>query len=74
MEQPTWEYRVEKIGSALRSPKPELLAEILNQAAAEGWEPLQLSPVSSANQMFVVLRRPVTRRSRRRATWPGTSM
>lgn len=69
----SWEYRVEKIGSPMRSPKPELLAEILNQAASEGWEPLHLSPVSTTNQLFIVLRRPVTRQSRRRASWPESS-
>lgn len=73
VETAPWEYRVEKLGSTMRSPKPELLAEILNQAATEGWEPLHLTPVFSANQLFVVLRRPTTHRSRRRATWPDSS-
>lgn len=65
-----WEYRVEKIGGGIRSAKPEALAELLNQAAAEGWEPLQVTPASSTYQLLVIFRRAVTRETRRRATWP----
>jgi hypothetical protein len=68
----TWEYRVEKVGSALRAPKPELLTELLNQSAAEGWEPMHLTPVSSTYQVLLVLRRPVSRQTRRRASWPDS--
>ncbi len=70
----TWEYRVEKVGGGMRPPKPELLTELLNQAAAEGWEPMHLTPISSTYRLLLVLRRPLTRETRRRASWPDSGM
>lgn len=67
-----WEYTVEVLGGALRGARPEDLAELLNLAAADGWEPHNVFLRSSnGSQLMVILRRPVQTRSReRRWSWP----
>jgi hypothetical protein len=66
-----WEYRVHSVGGILRQAKPEQLAEILNQAAAEGWELTHMVPQENSNAVWLVLRRPSTTRTRRESSWPG---
>jgi hypothetical protein len=67
-----WEYRVEMLGGALRSPKPDAVEALLNAAGEVGWEPAHfVSPSSNSNRLMVVLRRRVasSRRAPRRL-WP----
>jgi 3'-phosphoadenosine 5'-phosphosulfate sulfotransferase len=67
-----WEYTVESLGGALRGVRPEELADLLNQAAEESWEPVDMMLRSSnSNQIMIVLRRPTqTRARRRKRRWP----
>jgi hypothetical protein len=68
-----WEYRVDKVGGVLRHVKTEQLADLLNEAAGEAWEPVQVIPLENTNQLLVVLRRPAeTRRRSRVGTWDET--
>jgi hypothetical protein len=67
-----WEYTVETLGGTLKGARPEELAELLNLAAEENWEPVEIFPRSSnSNQLMIVLRRPLPSRSReRKRGWP----
>ena len=65
----TWEYRVHSIGGVLKTPKPEQLTEVLNQAAGDGWELTHMVPQENSNGLWLVLRRPSTVRTRREAAW-----
>ena len=67
-----WEYTVEVMGGTLKSVRPEELADLLNLAAEEGWEPVDiLLRSSNGNQLMIVLRRPIKSRSRKRKRgWP----
>jgi hypothetical protein len=69
MASPAWEYAVHPAGGALKRAKPEELTEMLNQAASEGWELVQIMPQESISSVLLVLRRPSTRRTRREASW-----
>ena len=71
MASSAWEYAVQPAGRALRRAKPEELTEMLNRAASEGWELVQIVPQESASTVLLVLRRPSTPRSRRESSWPG---
>ena len=66
-----WEYRVEHYGSSFSGPKPEILQDLINEAADEGWELFQVSPITNSNKLLVVYRKPFRTRSRDRSTtWP----
>jgi len=67
-----WEYTVEVLGGSLKAVRPEELAELLNLAAEEDWEPVDiLLRSSNANQLMVVLRRSLQSRSQqRKRRWP----
>jgi len=67
-----WEYIVETLGGTLKGARPEELADLLNQAAEENWEPVEIVPRSSnSNQLMIVLRRSIKSRSReRKRGWP----
>jgi hypothetical protein len=67
----TWEYSVCAAGGGFKRVKPDELTEMLNQAASEGWELMQIVPQESNYQVLLVLRRPSTTRTRRQATWGG---
>jgi hypothetical protein len=69
MASAAWEYAVHPAGGALKRAKPEELTEMLNQAASEGWELMQIVPQENINTVLVVLRRPSTPRTRREAAW-----
>ena len=66
-----WEYAVYAAGGGMKRAKPEELTEILNQAASEGWELMQVVPQENHNQVYLVLRRQSTPRTRRQAAWGG---
>ncbi len=67
-----WDYRVETLGGSLRGTRPEELELLLNEAAAEGWEMMDaFCPSSNSNRLFVVLRRELGIRKRKRSRgWP----
>ena len=67
-----WEYTVEVLGGTLKGVRPEELADLLNLAAEEEWEPVDiLLRSSNGNQLMIVLRRPIKSRSRKRKRgWP----
>jgi len=67
----TWEYSVSAAGGGIKRAKPDELTEMLNQAASEGWERMQIVPQENHNQVLLVLRRRSTQRTRRQATWCG---
>ena len=71
MEAAAWEYRVETIGSWIRSPKDGVLAAILNGLGEDGWELVSALPRESSQAVTLVLRRPLGRDERRRRTRPG---
>jgi len=64
-----WEYRVHSIGGVLKGAKPEQLTEVLNRAAADGWELTHMVPQENSNGLWLVLRRQTTARTRREAAW-----
>lgn len=71
MAGPAWEYAVHPAGGALKRAKPEELTAMLNQAASDGWELVQIVPQENSNTVLLVLRRPSTARIRRESSWPG---
>jgi len=71
MEAEAWEYRVETMGSWIRSPKDGQLAEALNLLGGEGWELSSALPREGSQALTLILRRRVTREERRRRTRPG---
>ncbi len=64
-----WEYRVHSIGGILKGANPEQLTEVLNRAAADGWELTHMVPQENSNGLWLVLRRQTTARTRREAAW-----
>ena len=67
-----WEYTVETLGGALRGARSEELSELLNYAAEDGWEPVEVFLRSAnGNQLMIVLRRPTQSPARKRTgSWP----
>ena len=57
------------IGGVLKGAKPEQLTEVLNRAAADGWELTHMVPQENSNGLWLVLRRQTTARTRRAAAW-----
>jgi hypothetical protein len=66
-----WEYRVETIGSWIRSPKDPELAAALNDWGEEGWVLVNALARESSQAVTLILRRPLGRDERRRRTLPG---
>jgi hypothetical protein len=67
-----WEYTVETLGGTLKGVRPEELADLLNIAAEEDWEPVDLLLRSSnSNQLMIILRRSLQSRThQRKRGWP----
>lgn len=67
-----WEYTVETLGGTLKGVRPEELADLLNMAAEEDWEPVDmLLRSSNSNQLMIILRRSLQSRSRKQKRgWP----
>ena len=65
-----WEYRLETIGSWIRSPKDGELAATLNGLGEDGWELVSALPREGSQAVTLVLRRPLGRDERRRRTRP----
>lgn len=73
MDEQAWEYRVETIGSWIRSPKDAQLAEALNAWGDEGWELASALPREGSQAITLIGRRRMTREEGRRRTRPGES-
>ena len=69
-ENTQWEYRIEVIGSALRSTKPEQAEGILNELGLDGWEVVSLHQPTNSNKVWITVKRPVTTGTRRRRSRP----
>ena len=65
-----WEYRIETIGSFFKKVKPEILEEFLNELGQEGWEATSVHHPQNSNQIWITIKRPVTRSTRRRRSLP----
>ncbi len=70
MEAGTWEYRVETVGSWIRSPKDAQLVDVLSGWAEEGWELVSAWPREGSQAVTLIGRRALTREERRRRTRP----
>lgn len=68
-----WEYRVETLGSWIRSPKDPELAAALNGLGEEGWECVSALPREGSQAVTMILRRPLSRDERRRRSRPEES-
>lgn len=69
-ESTQWEYYVHSLGSILRSPKDEELAELLDEIGEEGWELVTAVRGESTNRLTLIAKRPLTTASRRRRSMP----
>jgi len=69
---PKWEYQVEIVGNFWRGARAEDIQRLLMQAAEDGWEPVELTPMQNSSRIMLVLRRATEAGSRRRRekTWP----
>lgn len=68
---PEWEYHVELLGSFWRGARPGEIQALLNEAAADGWEPVELAPIQNSSRMMLILRRPAEgRRPKGSRGWP----
>lgn len=65
-----WEYRTQSVGSVWSGAKDEELEALFNAWGEQGWEILQVVPITSSNKVRVVARRPLTRAARRERSWP----
>jgi hypothetical protein len=66
-----WEYLVEQFGTVFTAAKPEEVEAFLNEVAMDGWELAQSASMSNGSKLFVILRRKLkTRTRRRRSNWP----
>jgi len=65
-----WEYYVETLGSALRSPKDEELSAMLNELGETGWEVISVENPEGSSKIRVVAKRPVRSSPRKKQGWP----
>src|SRR4030043_1005440 len=49
-----WEYRVENLGSVLKSPNDDEIEATLNDWGSEGWEMISVIQHSSTNKVRIV--------------------
>ncbi len=69
-DQVSWEYRVDTLGSWIRSPKDPELASWLNELGEDGWECVSALPREGSRGVTMILRRPLGREERRRRSRP----
>ncbi len=67
-----WEYRVQSVGSAMSGLKDEVLEALLNSWSEEGWEVMQVVPLTGSNKVRVVARKQLTRADLRERSWPSS--
>ena len=65
-----WEYHIELVGSAFRSPKPDVIEAYLNQVGEGGWEVINLHHPHNSNKVWITMKRPLSMDVRRRRSWP----
>jgi hypothetical protein len=70
-EQTQWEYRIDVVGSAWRSSKPEDVETYLNELGMEGWEVINLHQPENSNKVWITIKRLLTTSERRRRSRPG---
>ena len=66
-----WEYRVETVGSTLKSPKDDELQELLAAWGAEGWEVFSAVNLEGSNKVRLMAKKPSSTQPRRPRAWPG---
>jgi hypothetical protein len=66
-----WEYRVESMGSAFKTPKDEEIEEVLNDWGENGWEVISFE-IHPSNKISLVAKRPLDTATRRRRSLPST--
>lgn len=66
-----WEYRVQSVGFALRSPKDEEIEAVLNEWGQEGWELVEVIVPTNSTRYKLIGRRPLSRSTRRQRSWAG---
>lgn len=66
-----WEYRVSTFGSAWSGVNDEELEILLDSWGEEGWEVVEVSPITNSNKVRMVAKRPLTTSTRRQRTWPS---
>ena len=69
--QTQWEYRVFTFGSALSGVKDEELEALLDSWGAEGWEVFEVNPITNSSKVRIVVKRLLTRSTRRQRSWPS---
>lgn len=67
--EPAWEYRVQTLGTALRSARDEEIEALLNQWGEEGWELVGVT--AESGKVRLLARRPLSRATRRWRSMPG---
>jgi len=65
IEKMQWEYRIDVVGSAWRSPKSENIENYLNELGEEGWEVVNLHQTQNSNKVWITIKRPLTAAARR---------
>lgn len=68
-----WEYHIEVLGSAFRSPKREDIVAYLNQVGEDGWDAINLHQPQNTNRIWITMKRPMTAETRRQRSWPADS-
>jgi hypothetical protein len=67
-----WEYRVETIGSAFKSPKDEEIEALLNAWGEDGWEVISVNIHPSSGKISLAAKRLLETSTRRRRSLPST--
>jgi len=67
-----WEYRVETVGSTWRKLNDEDLESVLNEWGEDGWEVINVVMSAGVPKATVCAKRPLTTRTRRRRSLPGS--
>ena len=70
IEKLQWEYRIDVVGSAWRSPKPENIEDYLNELGEEGWEVVNIHQPHNSNKVWITIKRPLTTDTRRQRSRP----
>jgi len=66
-----WVYQVLTLGTTFRAVKDDELEATLNLLGEDGWEIVNIYPVSGSNKMRVLTKKPLTDADRRRSSLPG---
>jgi hypothetical protein len=69
-EKRKWEYRTNTMGSALSSPKDEVIVALLNEWGEDGWEVIVAHHLEGSNKIRFIAKREITHSIRRRSMWP----